>query len=181
MKTLMTSEDFSAVIEGLASKIADSGTGFKDMAFLGIHTRGVPLAARLAKILRKQSSEIHLGTLDINLYRDDLSQTSEQPILKSTQIDFDLTGKTIYLCDDVLFTGRTIRAAMDAVFDLGRPRAVYLVVMARRTGRELPIDANLFAIDVQTKAGDNIKVKFLETDGEDSIALYEKGEYAKGT
>lgn len=177
----MKSGVFSAVIEGLASKIISSGTDFKDMAFVGIQTRGVPLAARLVQVLRKRYPRLPVGSLDINLYRDDLSKTAEQPILKSTQIDFDVTGKTIYLCDDVLYTGRTVRAGMDALFDLGRPRAIHLVAMARRNGRELPIDANFFAIDVDTKSGDNVKVKFVETDDEDSITLYEKGEYAKGT
>ncbi|HLD44333.1 MAG TPA: phosphoribosyltransferase family protein, partial [bacterium] len=109
--------------------------------------------------------------------RDDLSECADTPILKETRIDFDVNGKTIFLADDVLYTGRTIRAALDALFDLGRPRSVHLVVMAKRSGRELPIDTDLAVLNIKTQPTDNIKVKFVETDSVDEIVLLEKGEY----
>lgn len=177
MRPLLKSPDFPAAIEKLAKCISEQEKDFKHVALVGIHTRGVPLAERLTKLFRAQDKPVLYGTLDINLYRDDLSETSDTPILKSTEINFDVNGKVIYLVDDVLYTGRTIRAAMDAIFDLGRPKAVHLVVMAKRNGRELPIDTDLTALDVDTKDSDNIKVKFVETDGKDDVTVLEAGEY----
>lgn len=177
MKKLLEATQFDTTLKKLVVNIAAFQGDFKNVAFVGIQTRGIPLAERLAKILKGQNKSILYGALDINLYRDDLSLSAEQPIVKETRIDFDVDGKVIYLCDDVLYTGRTVRAAMDALFDLGRPKAIHLVVFARRNGRELPIDASLFALDVKTKPGDNIKVKFLETDGQDDVTLLEEGEY----
>ena len=173
----MSAQGMAQGIGRLAASISGRQRDFSKVAFVGIHTRGVPLANRLYEILRGDGKPVLKGMLDINLYRDDLSESAAQPILKATEISFDVTGKVVYLCDDVLYTGRTIRAAMDAVFDLGRPSQVHLVVLARRNGRELPIDTDLFGIDVPTKEGDNIKVKFVETDGKDSVTLLEKGEY----
>lgn len=177
MKQLLKAEDFTKTIAQLAEHIAAQEKDFSTMAFVGIHTRGVPLATRLTKVFHAQGKPVLSGTLDINLYRDDLSQTADTPILKATEIDFDVNGKVIYLVDDVLYTGRTIRAAMDAIFDLGRPKAVHLVVMAKRNGRELPIDTGLTALDVNTADSDNIKVKFVETDGKDEVIVLEAGEY----
>lgn len=177
MKPLLKASDFPKAIEKIAASISENTKNYNDVAFVGIHTRGVPLAERLAKVFKDAGHPVACGKLDINLYRDDLSETADQPILKATEIDFNVTGKIIYLCDDVLYTGRTIRAAMDALFDLGRPKEIHLVVMAKRTGRELPIDTDLFAIDVPTKDGDNVKVKFVETDAKDDITLLEKGDY----
>lgn len=177
MRPLLKSTDFSTAIEKLADRISEQEKDFKQVAMVGIHTRGVPLAERLTKLFHSQDKPVLYGTLDINLYRDDLSETSSTPILKATEINFDVNGKVVYLVDDVLYTGRTIRAAMDAIFDLGRPKAVHLVVMAKRNGRELPIDTNLAALDVNTKDSDNIKVKFVETDGQDDVTVLEAGEY----
>lgn len=177
MKKLLDGSDFDKTFRKLAADIAEVEKDFKNVAFVGIHTRGIPLADRLAKILEGQGKPVLRGMLDINLYRDDLSLSAEQPIVKETRMDFDLDGKIVYLCDDVLYTGRTIRAAMDALFDLGRPKAIHLVVLARRNGRELPIEASFCALDVKTKDGDNVKVKFAETDGADDVTLLEQGEY----
>lgn len=177
MKELMPTHEVPVAIAKLAEQILLRQHDLTKVAFVGIHTRGVPLADRLYRSFHQKGHQVLLGKLDINLYRDDLSESAEQPILKSTEIPFDVTGKVIYLCDDVLYTGRTIRAAMDAIFDLGRPSQVHLAIMARRNGRELPIDTEFYALDVKTVDGDNIKVKFSETDGEDSVKLLKPGEY----
>ncbi|OVE80522.1 bifunctional pyr operon transcriptional regulator/uracil phosphoribosyltransferase [bacterium K02(2017)] len=177
MEQLLKAADFPAAIKDLALKIAEKETDFSNVAFVGIHTRGIPLANRLYDLFHKEDKKVLRGMLDINLYRDDLSESADKPILKETKIDFNLNDKIVYLVDDVLYTGRTIRAAMDAIFDLGRPRAVHLVVMAKRLGRELPIDTDLVALDVKTKPTDNVKVKFTETDDMDDITVLEAGEY----
>lgn len=177
MKELMPARDLPGAIAKIADLIRERQKDFNKVAFVGIHTRGVPVAERLNRLFRDEGKAVLLGKVDINLYRDDLSESAEQPLLKSTEIPFDVSGKIVYLCDDVLYTGRTVRAAMDAIFDLGRPSQVHLVVMARRNGRELPIDTDLVGIDVKTKDGDNVKVKFKETDGQDGITLLEKGDY----
>jgi pyrimidine operon attenuation protein/uracil phosphoribosyltransferase len=177
MKKLLDAAEFDGALRKLATDIAEAQKDFGHVAFVGIQTRGIPLAERLAVIMKERGKPVLRGLLDINLYRDDLSLSAEQPVVKETRIDFDVDGKVIYLCDDVLYTGRTVRAAMDALFDLGRPKAIHLVVLARRNGRELPIDASFYALDVATKPGDNIKVKFAETDGKDDVTLLEEGEY----
>lgn len=177
MRKLLDSAEFPTTFTKLATAIISAEKEFKNIAFVGIQTRGIPVANRLARIVQDTGKDALLGTLDINLYRDDLSLSAEQPIVKETKINFDVDGKIIYLCDDVLYTGRTVRAAMDALFDLGRPKAIHLVVFARRNGRELPIDSAFYALDVETKTGDNVKVKFVETDGVDDVTLLEAGEY----
>lgn len=177
MRNLLKANEFGAAVKALTDKIFEQHKSFSDVALIGIHTRGIPLAQRLAKEIRARGQEALEGMLDINLYRDDLTKPYEMPVLKETKIDFSVNDKTIYLVDDVLYTGRTIRAAMEAIFDLGRPKAVHLVVMAKRDGRELPVDTNLFVLDVRTKTTDNIKVKFKETDGEDDVTLLSEGEY----
>lgn len=177
MKTLMTKEQFEAALTKLANAIAEQEPNMNDVGFVGIHTRGVPLAKRFVEHFAKNDIKVLEGILDINLYRDDLSQSSDHPVVRETKVPFDVNGKTIYLCDDVLYTGRTIRAAMDALFDLGRPKKIHLVVWAKRNGRELPIDTDLAALNVKTKDSDNIKVKFLETDGKDEVVILEEGEY----
>ncbi len=177
MKPLLKANEFAAVVKMLTDKIFAQHKNFSDIARIGIHTRGIPLAQRIAKEIRARGQDVCEGMLDINLYRDDLTKPYEMPVLKETKIDFSVNDKVVYLVDDVLYTGRTIRAALDAIFDLGRPKAVYLVVMAKRDGRELPFDTNLYALDVRTQATDNVKVKFLETDGMDDVTLLSEGEY----
>lgn len=177
MKQLLKANEFGSVVKTLTDKIFAQQKNLSDIALIGIHTRGIPLAQRIAKEIRGRGHDTLEGMLDINLYRDDLTKPYEMPVLKETKIDFSVNDKVVYLVDDVLYTGRTIRAAMEAIFDLGRPKAVHLVVMAKRDGRELPVDTNLFGIDVRTKATDNIKVKFKETDGEDDVTLFSEGEY----
>lgn len=177
MKPLLKAEQFPQAIQELAKKIEACEPNLSQVALVGIHTRGIPLANRLAKVFADQKKSVFQGMLDINLYRDDLSEVGDKPVLKETRIDFDLNGKIVFLIDDVLYTGRTVRAALDALFDLGRPKAVHLVVMAKRNGRELPIDTDLVALDVHTSDTDNIKVKFVETDGHDDVTVLQAGEY----
>jgi len=177
MNQLLKSTEFDGAIKDLAGKIAETGVDLNNVAFVGIHTRGVPLANRLVKIFQDQGKDVKEGMLDINLYRDDLSEATEKPVLKATKIEFNVNGRIVFLVDDVLFTGRTIRAAMDAMFDLGRPKSVHLVVMVKRNGRELPIDTDLTVLDIKTKDADNIKVKFMETDNKDDVTILKEGEY----
>lgn len=177
MKTLMKSSEFSTALERLVSQLLKAHANPHEIAIVGIHTRGVPLAQRLVKLLKEKGHDVSEGMLDINLYRDDLSEIADQPVLKETNIEFNVNDKVVYLVDDVLFTGRTIRSALDALFDLGRPKAVHLLVWAKRTGRELPIDTDFCALNIETKPTDNVKVKFVETDGKDEVTLLEEGEY----
>ena len=163
------------MIDRMAHEIAERQKDLPDLAFIGIRTRGVPLATRLAKRLGELVGRpFPVGTLDITLYRDDLSMVAPQPLLKKTEIDFDLNGRTVLLCDDVLYTGRTIRAALDGVIDLGRPRAMRLAVLIDRGHRELPIEANYVGKSVPTAGREVIKVMFQETDGTDEVWILEK-------
>ena len=163
------------MIDRMAHEIAEKQKDLSELALIGIRTRGVPLAQRLAarlSTLVKQNFPV--GTLDITLYRDDLSTVAPQPLLKKTEIDFDLNGRTVLLCDDVLYTGRTIRAAMDGVIDLGRPRAIRLSVLIDRGHRELPIEANYVGKTVPTSSREVIQVLFEETDGADEVWILER-------
>ena len=147
------------MVERMAHEIAERHKDLPGLAFIGIRTRGVPLATRLATQLSnlvKQSFPV--GTLDITLYRDDLSTVAPQPLLKKTEIDFDLNGRTVVLCDDVLYTGRTIRAALDALADFGRARAVQLAVMVDRGHRELPIRPDYVGKNLPTAGDEDVRV-----------------------
>ena len=145
------------------------------LAFVGIKRRGVPLARRLAdKIGSLENMTVPVGVLDINLYRDDLSTVGERPVLNAKQIDFPVAGKDIILMDDVLYTGRTIRAAMDALFDHGRPARVQLLVLIDRGFRELPIEARYIGRIIQTSANEIIEVKFQEIDDQEKVMLVER-------
>ena len=149
------------MVERMAHEIAERHKDLPGLAFIGIRTRGVPLATRLATQLSnlvKQSFPV--GTLDITLYRDDLSTVAPQPLLKKTEIDFDLNGRTVVLCDDVLYTGRTIRAALDALMDYGRPRAVQLACLVDRGHRELPIQADFVGMTVATDPRERVTCTF---------------------
>ena len=159
----------------LAHEILEKSADLSRLAFVGIKRRGVPLARRLAdKIGSLESLHIPIGILDINLYRDDLSTVGEKPMVKSRQIDFPVDGKDIVMMDDVLYTGRTIRAAMDALFDHGRPAHVQLLVFIDRGHRELPIEARYVGRMVQTSANEIIEVKFQEIDQQEKVLLMER-------
>jgi pyrimidine operon attenuation protein/uracil phosphoribosyltransferase len=172
---ILDADRIRRMVDRMAHEIAERQKDLPGLALVGIRTRGVPLAARLAARLSelvKQSFPV--GTLDITLYRDDLSTVAPQPLLKKTEIDFDLNGRTVLLCDDVLYTGRTIRAALDGVIDLGRPRAIRLAVLIDRGHREFPIEANYVGKSVPTANREVIQVKFQETDGSDEVWILER-------
>jgi len=172
---LMTASEIDRTLVRLAHEVLEKTTDLDKLAFIGIRRRGVPLAKRLAaKIKDLEDREVPTGTLDINLYRDDLTTVGASPILNSTDIPFDVTGKDIVLMDDVLYTGRTIRAALDALFDQGRPARVQLLVLIDRGWRELPIEARYVGRMVQTSASEIIEVKFQEIDQMEKVILVEK-------
>ena len=173
---ILDADRIRRMIDRMAHEIAERQKDLPGLALIGIRTRGVPLAARLAARLGDlvPGSSFPVGTLDITLYRDDLSTVAPQPLLKKTEIDFDLNGRTVLLCDDVLYTGRTIRAALDGVIDLGRPRAIRLAVLIDRGHRELPIEANTIGKSVPTSSREVIQVMFQETDGADEVWILEK-------
>lgn len=172
---ILDADRIRRMIDRMAHEIAERHKDLPDLAFIGIRTRGIPLATRLASRLSDLVQKpFAVGTLDITLYRDDLSMVAPQPLLRKTEIDFDLNGRSVLLCDDVLYTGRTIRAALDGVIDLGRPRAMRLAVLIDRGHRELPIEANYVGKSVPTAQREVIKVMFEETDGTDEVWILEK-------
>jgi pyrimidine operon attenuation protein/uracil phosphoribosyltransferase len=158
----------------LAHEIIERNKGVESVAMVGIKTRGEFIAKRLAKIIGEiEKREINVGLLDITLYRDDLRTLHEQPVLKGTEISFDVTYKNIILVDDVLFTGRTVRAALDELVDLGRPSTIQLAVLIDRGHRQLPIKADFVGKNVPTSLDEQIKVMLKEVDGEDSVIIVE--------
>ena len=164
--------------EILERHVTPGGPGdMVQLAFVGIRTRGVPIAKRIASAIREiNGQEIPTGALDITLYRDDLMRhaVGPQPVIRRTEIPFSIDDKRILLVDDVLYTGRTIRAALDALIDFGRPRAVMLAVLIDRGHRELPIHADVIGKTVPTDADEVIKVRMAELDGEDEVLIMEK-------
>jgi len=172
---LMSASEIDRTLVRLAHEILERTEDLDKLAFLGIRRRGVPLAQRLAKkIAALEQRTIPVGILDINLYRDDLSTVSHAPVVNSTEIAFPIVGKDIILMDDVLYTGRTIRAALDALFDHGRAAKVQLLVLIDRGHRELPIEAQYVGRMVQTTSNEIIEVKFQEIDGMEKVLLVEK-------
>jgi pyrimidine operon attenuation protein/uracil phosphoribosyltransferase len=173
----MSASEIDRTLVRLAHEILERTANLDKLAFIGIRRRGVPLAQRLAKKIEDlEHRKVPVGILDINLYRDDLSTVSHQPVLNATDIPFEVTGKDIVLMDDVLYTGRTIRAALDALFDQGRAARVQLLVLIDRGHREIPIEAQFTGRMVQTTANEIIEVKFQEIDGMEKVLLVEKTE-----
>ena len=172
---LMSASEIDRTLVRLAHEILERTGNLDQLAFIGIRRRGVPLAQRLAaKIESLENRQVPVGILDINLYRDDLSTVDVKPVLNSTEIKFDVAGKDIVLTDDVLYTGRTIRAALDALFEHGRPARVQLLVLIDRGHRELPIEARYVGRTVQTSDIEIIEVKFQEIDGMEKVLMVEK-------
>lgn len=167
---ILDSKQIDALINLLSKRILRSVKDQKEVVLIGIKTRGVYLSRRIADKLA-QSLEVHLGILDITLYRDDLNVLQENLTVGESEINFDLNGKTIVLVDDVLFTGRTIRAALDQVLDLGRPAVIHLAVLVDRGHRELPICATFTGKKVKTQRGDRVEVKLKEKDGVDEAYI----------
>ena len=171
---LMSASEIDRTLVRLAHEVLEKTKDLEKLAFIGIRRRGVPLAQRLAsKIEALENRTIPVGILDINLYRDDLSTIGIKPQLNSTEINFSVEGLQIILMDDVLYTGRTIRAALDALFDQGRPAVVQLLVLIDRGHRELPIEAQYVGRNVQTSDAEIIEVKFQEIDGMEKVLLCE--------
>ncbi|MCE7957914.1 MAG: bifunctional pyr operon transcriptional regulator/uracil phosphoribosyltransferase PyrR, partial [Acidobacteria bacterium ACB2] len=172
---LMDGAGMSRAMSRMAREIVENVGGTDGVALIGIRTRGVPLAQRLAEeIGRHEKARLPVGLLDITLYRDDLTTVATSPVLKRTEIAFPVADRTIVLCDDVLFTGRTVRAAIDAVLDFGRPRRVLLAVLVDRGRRELPIEAQFVGKKIDTSATEIVSVTFRETDGEDDVWLLDR-------
>jgi pyrimidine operon attenuation protein / uracil phosphoribosyltransferase len=169
---IMDDAAISRTLKRIAHEIIEQNKGLENIYLIGIRSRGVPIAKRLADYLQEiEGKEIPVGVLDITLYRDDLTTISHQPVIKGSKIDFDVEGKVLILTDDVLFTGRTVRAAIDAILDFGRPAQIQLAVMIDRGHRELPIKADYVGKNVPTSAEEIIKVSLKELDGEDSVKI----------
>lgn len=172
---LMSASEIDRTLVRLAHEILEKTTDLDSLAFIGIRRRGVPLAQRLCKKIESlEKRTIPVGILDINLYRDDLSTVGHKPVVSATEINFSVQGKDIILMDDVLYTGRTIRAALDALFDHGRPARVQLLVLIDRGHRELPIEARFIGRTIQTTSNEIIEVKFQEIDEMEKVLMVEK-------
>jgi pyrimidine operon attenuation protein/uracil phosphoribosyltransferase len=171
-KVIMTEEDIKRTLARIAHEIIEQNELLKELILVGVHTRGVPLAKRLAANIEGFARvKIPVDTLDISLYRDDLSSLELKPVVKLTDITATIDGKSIVLVDDVLYTGRSIRAAMDALTDLGRPRLIQLAVLVDRGHRELPIRADYVGKNIPSSRHEEIKVNLKETDGVDEVAI----------
>ena len=172
---LMTATEIDRTIQRLAHEIVEKSGGTANLALIGIRRRGVPLAKRIVQAMRGiDGVEVPVGTLDITLYRDDLSKVAPQAVLQSSDIPFGVDDKDLVLVDDVLYTGRTIRAAMNGLFDLGRPKRVRLCVLIDRGHRELPIEASFVGRSVQTSDTEIIEVRLTEIDQEERVVLVER-------
>ena len=174
MPVVMDSDRISRSIVRIAHEIVERNRGVDDLAIVGIRERGVPLARRIsAELERIAGKAVPTGALDITLYRDDLMRQAvgPQPLVRSTEIPFDIDNRVIVLVDDVLYTGRTIRAALDALIDFGRPRAIQLVVLVDRGHRELPIKADYVGKNVPTSRRESIQVRLQEVDGHDEVVI----------
>ena len=172
---LMSASEVDRTLVRLAHEILEKSESLEQLAFIGIRRRGVPLAMRIAEKIRTlENLNVPVGILDISLYRDDLSTISEKPVHTATDIQFPVTGKHIILMDDVLYTGRTVRSALDALFDHGRPGHIQLLVLIDRGHRELPIEAQYVGRMVQTSSREIIEVKFREVDNMEKVLLVER-------
>jgi pyrimidine operon attenuation protein/uracil phosphoribosyltransferase len=187
-RVLLDEEAISRTLSRIAHEIIERNDEIADVALVGIHTRGVPLAQRLRALIEDFSgNKVALGTVDITFYRDDVHVRSggepprhPQPVVRDTKLDFPLQGKTIVLVDDVLYTGRTIRAAIDALFDYGRPARVQLAVLADRGHRELPIRPDYVGKNLPTSRGERVQVQLVEVDEVDRVLLLSAPEESHG-
>jgi len=171
---LMSASEIERTLVRLAHEIVERNDGSANLGLVGIKRRGVPLAQRLAKIIEKiEKAPVDTGVLDISFYRDDLSTAGPRPVVEKGELGFDVTGRDIILMDDVLYTGRTIRAALDALFDYGRPKSVQLLVLIDRGHRELPIEARFIGRIVPTSRREIIEVKLREVDNDEQVLLVE--------
>ena len=172
---LMDRKAMERVLMRIAHEIVEKTKGTKDLAIIGIRNRGAYLAEKVAVYIEKiEKIQIPVGILDITLYRDDLTTVAEQPVVHKTEIDFDITGKKIVLVDDVLYTGRTVRCALDALIDFGRPKYIQLAVLVDRGHRELPIRADYIGKNVPTALKETVQVHLQEVDGKDDVVILEQ-------
>ena len=172
--SIMDADGIRRALIRIAHEITEKNRGVENVALVGIRTRGVPLAARIAEEIQKiENVVVPTGSLDITLYRDDLTTMGYNPVIHGTEIDFDVTGKHIVLVDDVLYTGRTIRAALDALIDMGRPKSIQLAVLIDRGHRELPIRADYAGKNVPTSRRETIEVALQEEGKTDEVILGE--------
>jgi len=172
---LMSASEMERTLVRLAHEIVEKSNGSTDLALVGIKRRGIPLAERLGKLIAGiEKHPVDTGMLDIKFYRDDLSTAGTRPIVTPGAIGFDVEGRDVVLCDDVLYTGRTVRAALDALFDHGRPRRVQLAVLIDRGHRELPVEATYIGRRVPTSSREIIEVKFQEIDHDEQVLLVER-------
>ena len=171
-KLILNAEDIRRTMARIAHEVIEHNNNLADLILVGMRTRGVPLARRLAANIKAfEGTEVPVGALDISLYRDDLDSLSLKTTVNSTQIPVDIDGKTIILVDDVLYTGRSTRAAMDALIDLGRPGTIQLAVLVDRGHRELPIRADYVGKNIPSSRSEAIQVELIETDGVDQVAI----------
>ena len=176
-RKLLDAGQMRRVIQRMAVQILELAGGTERLMLVGIRTRGVPLAEKIAaEIEEMEGEQVPVGVLDITLYRDDLSTIAPQPVVKETHFPTTLSDLTLVLCDDVLYTGRTVRAALDALVDFGRPRKVMLAVLIDRGHRELPIQADVVGKKVPTAATEVVEVRFVETDDEQEVILLDRVE-----
>jgi pyrimidine operon attenuation protein / uracil phosphoribosyltransferase len=174
---LMSASEIQRTLVRLAHEVMEKNNGVEGLALIGIRRRGVPLAQRIAKVINQiEHAQVPVGSLDITLYRDDLSTVGPKPLVQKSDLEISVDGKNVVLVDDVLYTGRTIRAALDALFDHGRPARVQLLVLIDRGHRELPIEAAFVGRKVQTSDTQIIEVKLKEVDNLEKVQLVERSE-----
>ena len=173
--TIMDPQELSRALTRMAHEIIERNRGADNLALVGVHTRGVPLAVRLANLIGEvEGVTPRLGKLDITLYRDDLTEIALQPVVKRTEVDFDISGMRVVLVDDVFYTGRTARAALDALVDMGRPAVIQYAALVDGGHRELPLRADYVGKNLPTSRSEVVKVKLEEIDGTDGVELLEQ-------
>ena len=171
-KTVLDAPSIERSVTRIAHEIIEKNKSTQGLCLVGIQRRGVILAKRLQETIKEISgAEVPIGVLDINLYRDDLTKVFEQPVIHKTEINFDLDNKIVVLVDDVLYTGRTIRCAMDALVDFGRPKCIQLAVLIDRGHRELPIRADFVGKNIPTSKEESVRVNLMETDGKEEVVV----------
>jgi len=174
---ILDAEALNRSLMRIAHEILEKNKGTAELCLIGIRNRGVYLAQRLAEGIKKiEAQDVPVGALDITLYRDDLTLIAQQPVVHKTEISFDIEGKLVILVDDVLYTGRTIRAALDALIDFGRPKVIQLAVLVDRGHRELPVRADYVGKNIPTAKNETVEVRLKETDGKDEVVIVEKDE-----
>lgn len=174
---ILDSEALNRSLMRIAHEILEKNKGTAELCLIGIRNRGVYLAQRLAQCIKNiENQDVPVGALDITLYRDDLTLIAQQPVVHKTEIDFDISDKNVILVDDVLYTGRTIRAALDALIDFGRPKVIQLAVLVDRGHRELPVRADYVGKNIPTAKNETVEVRLKDTDGKDEVVIVSKEE-----